>query len=270
MPPDAIAREEGRRFFGSDPASYDRARPGHPERVYEILVVRCGLRAGTSVLEIGPGTGQATRRLLDLGADPLVAIEPNDDLARYLAHSLGDHVDIRVTSLEDAELRESSFDLATAASSFHWVDEPVGLAAIWRSLRPDGWIALWWTLFGEGAGPDDFIRATSRLLDDLDSSPTKGEPGRPPHALDVEARIGALVATGFADVSHELVHWDATWDTEGIRALYGTFSPILRLEPARRKDILDEIARIAARQFGGRVSRTLTTSLYTARKPPRD
>ena len=112
-----------------------------------------------------------------------------------------------------------------------------------------------------------FIRATSPLLEGLDSSPTKGEPGRPPHALDAEARIGALVATGFADVFHEVVRWDATWDTEGIRALYGTFSPILRLEPARRKDILDEIARIAAQQFGGRVSRTLTTSLYTARKP---
>jgi len=267
MPPDVIAREEGRRFFGSDPDAYDRARPGHPERVYEILVERCGLRAGTSVLEIGPGTGQATRRLLDLGADPLVAIEPNDDLARYLARSLGDRLDIRVTALEDAELPESSFDLAAAASSFHWVNELVGLGAVQRALRPDGWIALWWTLFGEAGESDAFIRATSPLLDDLDSSPTKGEPGRPAHALDAEARIGALVATGFVDVSHELVRWDASWDTDGVRALYGTFSPILRLEPARRNEILDEIARIAVQQFGGRVSRTLTTSLYTARKP---
>jgi SAM-dependent methyltransferase len=262
-----IDPREGRELFGSDPAAYDRARPGHPERVYEILVARCGLRVGASVLEIGPGTGQATRRLLDLGADPLVTIEPNEGLARYLDGSLGDRVDIRVAALEDAELPESSFDLATAASAFHWVDEPVGLGAIWRALRPDAWIALWWTLFGEGEGHDDFIRATSPLLDGLDSSPTKGEPGRPPHALDAEARIGALVETGFADVSHELVCWDASWHTDGIRALYGTFSPILRLEPAPRREILDEIARIAAQQFGGRVTRTLTTSLYTARKP---
>lgn len=257
-------------LFGADPEKYDRARPGHPERVYEILVERCSLRPGTCVLEIGPGTGQATRRLLDLGADPLVAIEPNDDLARYLARSIGDRVEIRATPLEDALLLESSFDLAAAASSFHWVNEPVGLGAVWRALRPDGWIALWWTLFGEGGLPDAFIRATSPLLEGLDSSPTQGEPGRPPHALDAEARVGALVATGFADVSHELARWEATWDTEGIRALYGTFSPILRLEAARTNEILDEIARIAAHQFGGRVSRTLTTSLYTARKPPAD
>ena len=268
--PDIIAREEGRRFFGSDPQAYDRARPGHPDRVYEILAERCRLGAGTGVLEIGPGTGQATRRLLDLGADPLVAIEPNDDLADYLALTLGDRVDIRLTPLESAELREASVDLTAAASSFHWVYEAVGLTALWRALRPGGWIALWWTLFGEGAGPDAFIRATSPLLENLDSSPTKGDPGRPPHALDTKARIGALGAADFTDVSHDLVRWDATWDTEGIRALYGTFSPILRLEPARRKEILDEIARIAAQQFGGRVSRTLTTSLYTARKPAAD
>jgi SAM-dependent methyltransferase len=264
---EVIDRREGRRLFGADPEAYDRARPGHPDRVFELLVERCGLEPGTSVLEVGPGTGQATRRLLELGADPLVAIEPNADLARYLARSLGSRVDLRVTALEDVELRESSFDLATAASSFHWIDEPAGLGAIRRALRPGGWIALWWTLFGEGGEPDAFIRVTSPFLDDLVASPTKGEPGRPAHALDVEARTGALVAAGFVDVSHELVRWDASWDTDGIRALYGTFSPILRLEPARRNEILDEIARIAAQQFGGRVSRRLTTSLYTARKP---
>ena len=38
------------------------------------LYGRCGLAHGTAAIGAGPGT--ATRRLLDLGADPLVAIEP--------------------------------------------------------------------------------------------------------------------------------------------------------------------------------------------------
>ena len=63
MPADVIGREEGRRFFGSDPDAYDRARPGHPERVYEILVERCGLRAGTSVLEKSRAKPTARRRV---------------------------------------------------------------------------------------------------------------------------------------------------------------------------------------------------------------
>ena len=262
-----IDRKEGRRLFGSDPAAYDMARPGHAERVYEVLVERCGLGPGTAVLEIGPGTGQATRRLLDLGADPLVALEPDAALAAYLEETLAGRVEVRIEALEDCELPGSTFDLAAAASSFHWVAEGAGLAKLFATLRAGGWHAMWWTLFGEGGEPDAFIAATSPLLEDLEASPTRGEAGRPAYALDTEARLQALQAAGFVDAEHELVRWKAGWDTAGIRALYGTFSPIARLHAVRKAEILDGVARISERDFGGRVERTLLTSLYTTRRP---
>jgi len=262
-----IAREEGRRLFGADPAGYDLARPGHAERVYEVLVARCGLRRGARVLEIGPGTGQATRRLLELGAKPLVALEPNSVLASFLRNALGDRVDVHETTVEDADLDPASFDLAAAASSFHWVEEDLALSRILDALRPGGWVALWWTLFGDGNVPDAFVEATSPLLEGLRLSPTAGEEGRPRHALDTEARSSALASAGFVAVDHELARWDASWDTAGIRALYGSFSPLLRLEEDRREEILDAIALVAERDFGGRIGRTLTTALYTARRP---
>jgi SAM-dependent methyltransferase len=262
-----IAREEGRRLFGADPAAYDAARPGHAERVYEVLVERCGLGPGTRVLEIGPGTGQATRRLLDLGANPLVAVEPDAALAAFLRESFGARVDVRETTLEDAELEPGGYDLAAAASSFHWVEEDVGVERIFAALRPGGWLAIWWTMFGEHGKPDAFIEATTPLLEGLERSPTAGREGRGPHALDREARVGALEAAGYEAIEHELVRWETSWDADGIRGLYGTFSPIARLEMPRRTEVLDEIARIARDDFGGRVGRTLLTSLYTARRP---
>ncbi|CAN5229754.1 class I SAM-dependent methyltransferase [soil metagenome] len=262
-----IGREEGRRLFGLDPAAYDAARPGHAERVYDVLVKRCGLGPDTSVLEIGPGTGQATRRVLRLGATPLLAVEPDPALAAYLGESLADRVDVRIATLEDAQLPTDTFALAIAASSFHWVDEEIGLAKVLAALKPGGWFAMWWTLFGEPGRPDAFITATSPLLAGLDASPTAGEAGRPAHALDSEARLAALERAGFGTVEHEVVAWQASWDTEGIRALYATFSPISRLEDERKTEILDAIARIAELDFGGRIERTLLTSLYTARRP---
>ena len=234
--------------------------------MYEVLVERCGLVPDTAVLEIGPGTGQATRRLLELGAAPLVGIEPSPQLAAHLRDAFGERVDVRETTIEDAFVPAGSFGLAAAASSFHWVDEGVGLGRIFGALRPGGWVALWWTLFGDDE-PDAFIDATSPLLEELEPSPTQGESGRPRHARDVEARTGALARAGFVDVAHELIAWEASWDTGGIRALYGSFSPILRLDGGRREQILDAIALIAERDFGGRVSRRLTTALYTARRP---
>jgi SAM-dependent methyltransferase len=262
-----INRREGRSLFGIDPAGYDAARPGHAERVYEVLVERCGLVPGVAVIEVGPGTGQATRRLLDLGADPLVAIEPDPALAAYLDAALGGGIEVQIVALEDAHLPTDTFDLAAASSSFHWVEEETGLAKLFATLRPCGWLAMWWTLFGEGGAPDAFIAATSPLLDDLQASPTRGEEGRPAYALDSEARLAALHVAGFEDAEHEVVRWGASWDTEGIRALYGTFSPIARLDDARKGEILDGVARIAKLEFGGRVERTLRTSLYTAHRP---
>jgi hypothetical protein len=58
---------EGRGLFGSDPRNYDEVRPPYPEPLYELLVAAGALRAGTATLEIGAGTGLATRRLLEPG-----------------------------------------------------------------------------------------------------------------------------------------------------------------------------------------------------------
>jgi hypothetical protein len=75
-----INRIEGRRAFGLDPLGYDRSRPVYPPGIYQLLEGRCGLRQGARVFEIGPGTGLATKRLLELGADPLLVVEPDERL----------------------------------------------------------------------------------------------------------------------------------------------------------------------------------------------
>lgn len=263
-----IERSVGRRFFGADPRTYDAARPGHAEEVYDVLRDRCGLRPGSGVLEIGPGTGQATRRLLALGAEPLVALEPDPALAAYVRAALGDRVEVRPTTLEEARLEPAEYDLAAAASSFHWVEEEVGLGKLRDALRPGGWVALWWTSFGDETRPDPFRLALDPLFEDVPHGPS-GPPceGRPSFARDAELRLSALTNAGFEEPRADELSWSRTWDTDGIRGLYSTFSPLSALEPERREELLDSVARVAETRFGGRVELPLVTSLYTARKP---
>ena len=64
------------------------------------------------------GTGQATARLLALGADPLVGVEPDPGTAAFLGERFGDRQEPCASSLEGVEL-ESDFGLAVAASSLH-------------------------------------------------------------------------------------------------------------------------------------------------------
>lgn len=242
------------------------ARPGHAERVYEILRARCGLRAGMHVVEVGPGTGQVTRRLLELGAE-VVAVEPDPLLAEFLRERLGDQVELVTDTLEEAELDASAFDLAVAASSFHWVDEAAGLATLRGALRPGGWIAIWWTSFGDETRADPFMDAVHPLFDDVPHSPSAGLEGRPSFGRDAERRLGALAAAGFGRPAHDEFRWSHTWDGTGIRDLYSTFSPVIALDPDGRTELLDAVQRIAREDFGNRVERPLVTSLYTAENP---
>jgi SAM-dependent methyltransferase len=267
-----VDRSEGRSAFGADPAGYDRARPGYPDRLYEILRTQCGLCRGTRAFEIGPGTGQATRQLLRLGAAPLVVVEPDPRLAAYLENELAltegaGRIEVRQAPFEDVDLAPGSFELGVAATSFHWLDPDVTLAKVARALRQGGWWAMWWNVFGDPVRTDPFHDATQDLLKGLGRSPSAGPAGKLPFALDVDGRAADVARTGaFDDAAGEMIRWTLTLDTARLRSLYATFSEITRLPSEQRERLLDELASVVEDRFGGSVEKPMVTAVYTARR----
>jgi SAM-dependent methyltransferase len=265
-----IDRAAGQRLFGDDPAGYDRARPEYPPRVFEVLCDRCGLRPGARTFEVGPGTGKATRPLLRRGASPLVAIEPDERLADFLRASVGPRagrLQVQIAAFEDARLPAGWFDLGTAATAFHWLDPKVALPKVARILRPGGWWAMWWNVFGDPQRPDPFHEATQDLLAPLDSSPCGGSRVSLSFALDAAARVADLQSVGaFDNIRSEVLRWTAVLDTAQVQGLYATFSPIRRLPPGEQRQLLNALGRIADDRFGGKVERPIVTPLYTAQR----
>ena len=262
-----ISIAAGRAAFGEDPAAYRNARPPYPEALYERLVQRTGLAPGAVVFEIGPGPGLATGRLLELGADPLLAIEPDARLAGYLRGACPQPaLSIVNQTLEEAELPVGRFDLGVAATSFHWLDQASALAKVRAALRPGGWWAMWWTNFSRSRGPDPFQDATRHLFAETPRAPSHGRRGGPSFAMDREARLADLADAGFVDAEVKVWPWTITLETEKLAALYATFSPIQALTVHQRRVFLDGLAEVAERQFGGRVQRWYSSVLYTARR----
>jgi SAM-dependent methyltransferase len=256
-------RRQARTIYGSDAKGYDAGRPDYPEELYEILTSRCGLRPGASVLEIGAGTGLATRRLVAVGAR-VVAVEPDANMAARLAAAVSDRVEIVAGTFERAPLPWDRFDLAVAATSFHWVDQAAGLPKLGRVIRPGGWAAVWWTIFDDPDRPDAFRAALQAQAGD-------GDPGRQRNArfqLDAASRRRDLTEkAGFIDVSRDLIRWAADLDTEQLRALYASMIRIRRRPAADRQRVLDQISQLADGDFGGRVRRPFLTVMYTGRRP---
>lgn len=259
-----IDRKFGRKSFGVDPGGYHAVRPAYPEWVFEILCERCGLAHNAVTFEIGAGTGTATRRLLDLGANPLVAVEPDERLAVFLRETIRDEaLTVIVSPFEEAVLQEASFDLGVSATAFHWLNEDLALTKVANLLRPGGWWAMVWNVFGDPNRPDPFHEATKSLLKGP-SSPSAGT-GDVPFALDTEARLTALNRTHeFDAVEHHTSSWSLVLDPDQTVALYATYSNInIRQD---RKAVLAELGRISRDEFHGRVTRNMITSLYIARR----
>jgi len=202
--PDEISRREGRGLFGHAAACYQEARPDYPERVYELLVERCGLADGCRTLEVGAGSGQATRRLLELGAHPLLAVEPDRRFAKALeslAEASGHRLAPLFTSFESANVPRAEFDLAVCATSFHWLDPAAGRCKLGACLRAGGWLAVFSNVFGDPRQPDPFHEATERLLSDLAASPSHPSEKSLHFDLDVEARRADFRAAGWIEAS---------------------------------------------------------------------
>src|SRR5207244_6782253 len=96
-PPWHSERDALRVTFDEDARAYDRSRPVAPSYVFDDVVDLAGLQPGSAVVEVGPGTGQATRPLAERGLRVL-ALEIGPQLAARARENLAAFADVEVAT----------------------------------------------------------------------------------------------------------------------------------------------------------------------------
>jgi SAM-dependent methyltransferase len=267
-PVDRLQEREGRHAFGADPLSYDRGRPDYPGWMFDALSSVGALYRNAATLEIGAGSGIASRRLLAAGAAPLTLLEPDSRFGAQL-EALAESaptVEIRHEPFEEAALTPGSFDLILAATAFHWLDPAVRVARMAELLRHGGHVALIWNVFQIPGLPDPFHEATRLLLAELADSPS-GSPDAVPFALDRASREQEFLEHDRFELRlYAEGRWSLLLDPEEVGRLYSGFAGVARLPEARRAGLLLSLRRIAREQFDGTVVRNMTSPLYLFRK----
>lgn len=125
---------------------YSAYRPGYSPTVLKaILGITNKAVTNINFVDVGAGTGIWTRMVAQYGCKTVTAIEPNSAMRSMgMSHLQNATIQWQEGSGEHIPLADESMDLASMASSFHWVNFEKGTSEFSRILRKGGhFVALW-------------------------------------------------------------------------------------------------------------------------------
>jgi SAM-dependent methyltransferase len=258
--------DERRLSFGRVAELYEEARPSYPRALIEDVLAYAGLSDGDEILEVGAGTGKATR-LFAAGGWRIVALEPSAEMAAVARRVCAPYpsVEIVESDFEHWHLPSARFRLLISAQAWHWTDPDTRYAKARAALRTDGALAVFWN------HPDWQGCELRAELDQAyrEAAPEieKGAPMRPSTEqedlyADWQAEIAAAAGFGSAEVRNYA--WNSRHTGEQYVRLLGTASDHLLLEPATRERLLERIKAVID-GHGGAFDLTFATRLYLAR-----
>ena len=283
----ADARRYGT-VFNEVAGEYDCHRPSYPDVLIDRACEVAGIGPGVPVLEIGCGTGQLTRSLLERGLR-VTAVEPGEQLiarARDQLRGAGE-VQFVNASLEGTSLPGAHYRAVFSASAIHWIDPDVSWRKAADALVDGGTLGLV-SYFGlqepRSTHDQQALRAAlARIAPELsDAWPTyrdlhatlTGVASRRGNVSEVWGWLGSYdlarrhAAYMFAEAQLAAVPILLEHTAQELNALLGTMSFWARLSPRQRDALASE--NDALQQRLGRPIRSDTVAcLVTARRAPR-
>jgi len=212
---------------------YERYRLDYPDELVDA-VLQYAERPVRSALEVGAGTGKATRLFAAWGVE-VTALEPDADMAQVLQRTTRDMpVDLMVSTFEDFNTARR-FDLVYAGASWHWTDPASRWARAVELLVPGGVLAL----FGiQGEPQDPALRAA---VDDIEKQVLPDDDPTVLHPWTVGEMAAADGLTGCVQL--DLPSISATNAADFLQRL-ATVSAYLELGPAERAEALRRIRAV--------------------------
>jgi SAM-dependent methyltransferase len=240
---------------------YKAARPDYPEALIDDVLSYADLKQSDRILDVGCGTGQATRSFANRGF-PILAIDPGPEMLRAAREVLAgfSSVEFLETTFEAWPANPGEFRLIIAAQAWHWVSPEIRFAKAAEALSPDGSLAVFGHVPVGLPAPvlaqfkDIYLRRTGKW----DPPPESWYlPIGPFRGWFDDSRL-------FGPVEHRQYSWKWRHTTSSYQDFLRTKSEHRMMETSQREGMIDEIAKVIDDE-GGNLTVDYETHLYIAR-----
>lgn len=138
-----MEEDEFRRVFDTIPEQFDRYRPRYSEELFAAMNEYAGIGPGKDVLELGPGTGQATEPVLRTGCN-YNAIELGEHLYEKMKEKYGHFPNFNIVNDDfiTHDFGDRRFDLIYSAATIQWIPEDIAFGKTFELLKPGGTLAM--------------------------------------------------------------------------------------------------------------------------------
>ena len=249
---------EFRKVFDTIPEQFDRYRPRYSAELFASLIDYAGIGPDKTVLELGPGTGQATEPILDTGCD-YHAIELGEHLYAKMKEKYGDRQNFHIVNDDfiTHDFGGQKFDMIYSAATIQWIPEDVAFGKTFELLKPGGVLAMMLT-------SSDYRSSNEALYEKIQK--VYAEYYKPETAYPHRGfRYTSAPESGYTEVERREFAGERVMDADTYVAFSGTHCDHINIpEPYRTKfftGLHDAVAEV------GKVVFKDTYVLYLTRKP---
>ncbi|MEV0567577.1 class I SAM-dependent methyltransferase [Dactylosporangium sp. NPDC050588] len=225
--------------FGSVAETYERFRPEYPSELADLILTYAG-RPVRTVLEIGAGTGKATRCFARPGVT-VTATDPDPAMLAELRRHVPADVRTVQAAFEDLPL-DSRHDLVFAGAALHWTAPEGRWSRMADLVEPGG-------VFANFGGPvqladpavEAAVQAARAPFLDTDEIPSPD--GTPPEQAMQWPGTELQRSEWFHDVRQSLLPRRLTMTATDYVGYLSTVSAYLELPEQPRQQVYDRILR---------------------------
>jgi SAM-dependent methyltransferase len=256
---------EQRFTFDQVASVYRTARPNYPEALVHHVVSYADLKPNDPVLEVGCGTGQATKSFAMRGLR-IVAIDPGPEMVRAARETLAnfDNVEVIETTFEAWPADKAPFRLIIAAQSWHWVSPELRFAKAAKVLSSNGSLAVF------GQVPVGLPTSLLERFKEIFLRHSRWVAPKEAWYLPNGPLQGLFDKSGLFDpVEHQCYPWTWRHTRSSYMDFLRTWSDVRMLTPSKREELLGDISK-AIDVHGEEFDVDYEAHLYIARRSSAD